>query len=209
VAEVGAESAGRVRAVVTFVGDSNLIVGSAPVGLALTSSDQPYAMVQLAKPRAAIRCGDMASPQSDTGDFWLHRLRDAQSKIATDAYIVNLGINDTLRPGVATGPGYSAYGQKIDWLMALLASHPVWWTNLPAEIEPPHLMAGCLAVNSALRAAERRWPNLTVLDWAALANPHPEYVAGQLGIHITWAGATAWAQLVLGALDNYFPSVTR
>ncbi|HEY5171416.1 MAG TPA: hypothetical protein VIK54_06785 [Acidimicrobiia bacterium] len=206
--EVGAASTGRVRAVVTFVGDSNLIVGSAPVGLAFTAGDQPYAMVQLAKPRAAIRCGDVASPQGDTHDFWLHRLRDAQSKIATDGYVVNLGINDTGLPGVATGPGYSAYGEKIDWLMALLASRPVWWTNLPAEIEPPHLKTGCLAVNSALRAAEKRWPNLTVLDWAAVANPHPEYVAGQYGIHITWTGAMAWAQLVLSALDSYFPSVT-
>jgi hypothetical protein len=206
--EIAAASAGRVRAVVTFVGDSNLIVGFAHIGVAFATSDQPYAIVQLAKPGATIRRRDFASPQSDTHDFWLHRLRDAQSKIATDGYVVNLGVNDARRPGLATGPGYSAYGEKIDWLMALLAPHPVWWTNLPAQIVPPEWMTGCLAVNSALAAAEERWPNLTVLDWAAVADPHPEYVAGHERIHITWKAATAWAQLVLNALDSYFPSVT-
>ena len=95
------------------------------------------------------------------------------------------------------GPGYSAYGEKIDWLMALLAPHPVWWTNLPAEIVPPEWLTGCLAVNSALAAAEERWPNLTVLDWAAVADPHPEYVTDHKRIHITWKAATAWAQAPL------------
>ena len=130
----------------------------------------------------------------------------------------DLGIHYAGKPGSETGRGYLAYAEKIDWRMqrrsigvrredrlaygtSRIAAGVV---HLSAQIEPPHLMTGCLAVNSALRAAEERWPNLTVLDWGRGASRHPEYVGGLLGIHVTSAGATAWAQLVLEALDSFF-----
>ena len=88
----------------------------------------------------------------------------------------------------------------------LPASKPVWWTNLPCRIEPAERAPGCAAVNTALAGAAHRWRNLTILDWAAVADAHPDYLRRNLdGIHLSAAGAQAWADLVSGALNARFP----
>jgi lysophospholipase L1-like esterase len=140
-------------------------------------------------------------------DFWRVRLRQALKRIKPDGVVINLGINDTGTPGTATGPGYASYGAKIDWLMQLLPDKtPVWWTNLPCQIEPKARAVGCAAVNAALAAAPERWRNLTVLDWAASANAHPNYLLTELaGVHLSRQGADAWANVVADALNARFP----
>jgi len=199
---------GRVPAVVSFVGDFNVTFGSTQIAIAFTRRDAPYAVVDLARSGAAIRSPDctwlawVATPCA-THDFWQTRLAEANTKIATDAYVVDLGINDTAAPGTPTGRGYTGYPGKIDWMMRLFGGKPVLWTNLPCAIEPPGRAVGCAVVNASLAAAIRRWPNLTVVDWATVAAAHPEYMSPRFGAGLyTSVGASAWANTVVAATDR-------
>ena len=208
-AGVGAPVAdsGRVPAVISFVGDLNVTFGSTQIALAFTRRDAPYAVVDLARSGAAIRSPDCAwiawfPTPCPTHDFWRTRLAEANAKIASDAYVVNLGANDIGVPGTDSSPGYAQYPAKIDWLMQLLGGKPVFWTNLPCAIEPPGRAVGCQAVNTALAGAALRWPNLRVINWAAVANSHPEYVSPMFGVGLyTRRGATVWANTVVAAAD--------
>jgi hypothetical protein len=199
---------GRVPAVVTFVGDFNVTLGSTQIAIAFTRRNAPYAVVDLARSGAAIRSADcpwlawVATP-CPTRNFWRTRLAEANAKIATDAYVVDLGINDTAAPGTPTSRGYAGYPAKIDWMMHLFGGKPVLWTNLPCAIEPPSRAVGCAIVDASLAAATQRWPNLTLVDWAAVANAHTDYMSPLFGGGLyTTAGAAAWAGTVVAAADK-------
>jgi hypothetical protein len=199
---------GRVPAVVSFVGDLNVTLGSTQIAIAFTRRDAPYAVVDLARSGAAIRSPDCAwrawvATPCPTRNFWRTRLAEANAKITTDAYVVDLGINDTAAPGTPTSRGYAGYPAKIDWMMRQFGGKPVIWTNLPCAIEPAARAVGCAIVNASLAAATRRWPNLTLINWAAIANAHPEYMSPLFGgVLYTSAGATAWASTVVAATDR-------
>ena len=125
-----------------------------------------------------------------------------------DAYVVDLGVNDTAEPGTATGPGYADYGAKIDWLLQVLGPVPVYWSNLPCRIEPAARLAGCTVVDAALTGATARHHNLIVIDWARVADTHRDYLGatthGFGNVHLTDPGAKAWAGLVARTLDARF-----
>jgi hypothetical protein len=199
---------GRVPAVVSFVGDFNITLSSTQIAIAFTRRDAPYAVVDLARSGAAIRSPDCAwrawtATPCPTRNFWRTRLAEANAKIATDAYVVDLGVNDTAAPGTATSRGYAGYPAKVDWMMHQFGGKPVLWTNLPCAIEPPARRVGCAIVNASLAAATRRWPNLTLVNWAAVANAHTEYMSQLFGgVLYTSAGATAWASTVVAAADQ-------
>ncbi len=75
--------------------------------------------------------------------------------------------------------------------------------NLPCKIEPKGRLTGCNAVNAALEGAPARHTNLTVLDWAAVANPHPNWMSPLLGgVHYEDAGYGAWSELVARSLES-------
>jgi hypothetical protein len=204
-----APSPASVRATIMFVGDSNIERALTALGIALTDRDEAYELVDVARAGTGIRSFDC--PRTDsacpTGDYWKSRLPDALQHAAPDGYVVDLGINDTVAPGTATTPGYADYAQKIDWLMRLLPpSKPVWWTNLPCAIEPTARATGCAAVDAALAAAPQRWPNLTMLDWASVADAHPSYLLSTLKhIHFSQKGALMWSRLIARSLDAHFP----
>jgi hypothetical protein len=208
VASAGPSTPGSVRAVISFVGDSNESLSATALQLSVGDGVEPYADVFLALPGAGIRgrlCGTQRGCSAP--DLWDRRISEAGRQIASDGFVVNLGINDTLTPGTVTGIGYAHYGDKIDWLMAAFGGRPVWWTNLPCSIEPPNRVDGCRAVNAALAAARSRWTNLKVLDWAAVARGHREYLLdGGNRVHQSSTGQAKWAQLVQHALDQRFPA---
>ena len=199
-----------VRATIMFVGDSNVAYSLSALATALTDRDQAYQVIDVARAGTGIRTPDchQGGDRCPSGDYWKIRLPDALQHVTPDGFVVNLGINDTSFVGAATGPGYAAYGAKIDWLMHLLpAAKPVWWSNLPCVIEPKDRAAGCAAVNDALAAAAHRWRNLVVIDWAATADGHQDYLFSNLkGIHLSGPGAQAYANLVAKALDHHFPT---
>lgn len=201
------------RGVILFVGDSNITLGSEVIDWALTwqsHNDNGYSPVMMSRAGSAIRTSDcLISTSCTTYNYWQTKLGETLTKVSPDAIVTDLGINDTATSGTAGTPGYSYYGQKIDWFMKLVpAGKPVFWTNLPCAIEPPDRLTGCLTVNAALSQAPKRWPNLHLINWALVANTHPEYMAnvGQPGaVHYNGTGDGVWANTVLSALDAYFP----
>lgn len=198
-------SIGRTRATVVFLGDSNEVLSGTDIDLELLNRDYGYLVVNIARPGATIRYGDCTHPNScPTYNYWQARVADTLAAVRPSAWVVDLGINDTVEPGAPTRRGYAHYGSKIDWLMHLLGSTRVLWTNLPCKIEPTNRRVGCNQVNDALAQAVARHRNLEVLDWASEADQHPGYLGAPNGIHLTPAGAQAWADLVSAHLDSRF-----
>jgi GDSL-like Lipase/Acylhydrolase family len=200
-----APSTGNTRATAVFLGDSNEVLSGTDLAVSLLNRDNGYIVVEVARPGATIRFGDCTQRTTcPTYDYWQSRVVDTLAAVRPDVWVVDLGINDASRPGTPTSPGYSNYGAKIDWLMNLLGSTPVVWTNLPCKIEPSALRAGCKLINQALAAARTRHANLSVLTWASKANPHPKYLGPPYGVHLTTAGRSAWTGLVTERLDSMF-----
>ena len=131
-----APSTGNTRATAVFLGDSNEVLSGTDLAVSLLNRDNGYIVVEVARPGATIRFGDCTQRTTcTTYDYWQSRVVDTLAAVQPDVWVVDLGINDANRPGTPTSPGYSNYGAKIDWLMNLLGSTPVVWTNLPCKIE--------------------------------------------------------------------------
>jgi hypothetical protein len=200
----GAANATTVPAI---VGDSNVLLATGALSLTFFNRNDTFPVVVIARVGSGIRFTD-CSPDSKrcaTNDYWKVRLGDVLRRVHPDAYVVNLGVNDTAQLGTATTQGYAGYENKIDYFLALLGNRPVLWTNLPCRIEPKQRLVGCNAVNAALASAPSRHRNLTVLDWAQVANAHPEWMAAFAGgVHYTASGYAAWSSLVANELDARF-----
>jgi hypothetical protein len=184
---------------VLFVGDSNITLAAGSVTNQLTT--RPNGYLPVLTPRVGMGIRGFASHPAP--DYWQIRLGHVLAVVHPDAIVLDLGINDAIQLGTATTTGYASYGEKIDWLVALLPDVPIFWTNLPCSLEPSAVRTGCQAVNHALALAPSRHPNLTILAWAAAANPHPEYMGSPP--HLTPLGTAAWAKLITNALDTRFP----
>jgi lysophospholipase L1-like esterase len=212
VSVVGGEGTPRnsdTRAVVLFVGDSNVTLAAANIDWALTwqaHEDNGYVPVMASRVGSAIRTPDCLEPDGcDTFDYWADKLASLEDKVVPDAIVINLGVNDAGLEGTATSPGYAGYDEKIDWLMERTGDVPVLWTNLPCALEPPDIQPGCEVVNDALAQAPERWPNLTLVDWSERAGTNPDVILpGDL--HLSPAGRALWAELVVEALDAEFPT---
>jgi hypothetical protein len=210
----GTDSRAHTRGVLLFVGDSNVVLASMQIVVTVSLLDHendPYVPVLAARIGATIRSPDCRVVTGcPTDNYWQIKLKGMLSKIHPGAIVNNLGINDTTRVGTETTPGYSYYGRKINWFMQLIpATMPVYWTNLPCTIEPASLYTGCKAVNTALAAARSRWPNLVLVNWAALADSHPEYLVhlnGKPEVHNDPLGASAWIAQINKAIDARIPA---
>jgi hypothetical protein len=199
-------SPGNLRGVIVFVGDSNQTLSASQTAERLLDRDNAYALVDIARPGSAVRTSDCPGERTPCAsyDFWQTRIAALEAKVHPDAYVIDLGINDTVRPGTATSPGYSAYGTKIDWLLAQLGHVPIFWSNLPCSIEPAARANACAAVNAALTSAQARHDNLIEIDWSGAARGHRKYLGPAntgADIHLTVAGAIAWSTLIAATID--------
>ncbi len=204
----------RVRGVVLFLGDSNLLFGSGQVVTAMTYNahfDNGYVSVLAPRSGAGLRTADCpGNPFAPcaTTNYWSTRIPQILARTKPSAIVVNLGVNDAVEAGTASTRGYTKYAAKIDAFMRLLPKAvPVLWTTTPCLIEPPLIRPGCAITNAALIGARARWPRLTLVPWAAVANPHPEWIVdfgkpGLSAVHYTPDGHTAWANTVVAALDT-------
>jgi hypothetical protein len=185
-----------VRKTVLVIGDSNAVLGSAALSQAFTN--RPNGYVSILTPRSGMGIRGYFADNPPSADYWQVRLPQVLAAVQPDVILIELGVNDTDRPGTATTTGYANYGQKINWLLDLLpAGVPVLWSNLPCALEPVARRTGCAAVNWALALAQSR---LTLINWSAAASGHPGYfIPGQ--VHLTDAGYTAYAVTVVRALD--------
>ena len=90
----------------------------------------------------------------------------------------------------------SNYAENIDGAMAAFRKagvEHVLWATLRAERQ------SYLSMNDAIVAAVKRYPQMTVLDWNALAKAHADWLQED-GIHLTPEGARGMATMVNDAL---------
>jgi lysophospholipase L1-like esterase len=210
-AAANSASNAQVRGVVLFVGDSNVTLSAGQIVAATTWQmhfNNGYIPVLASRVGASIRSEDcLVAKGCHTDNYWQIRLRALFKRVHPNAIVNNLGINDTAFLGTPTTRGYAAYSAKIDWFMGLLPKGvPVFWTNLPCSIEPRSRLVGCRHVNAALTQATKRWPNLVVINWAAAADAHHEWMTSHgtsPGVHYTITGDSKWTNLVVKTLDAH------
>ncbi len=95
--------------------------------------------------------------------------------------VMNVGYND-----VAAG-----YGDGIDRVMRALEARQVErvvWVTL-REQRPSYP-----AINDAIRAAARRWPELVVADWSTVSSTHDEWFSD--GVHMSVEGGESYARFL-------------
>ena len=180
---------------VAFVGDSNVLRGADATIVTLrgpAAHDAPRGYV----PSFFARAGMRLNPP-----FFAHEL--ATRRFRPDAVVLNIGINDTLQPDL-----YARYGLRVDKFMSLF---PIWvpvlFPTYPVAIEPQVRRVGANAVNRAWAIATKRWPNLRIVRWGALADQHPEWIdqtnpVPPQRVHYNRAGYDALARLELAALNQ-------
>jgi hypothetical protein len=115
-------------------------------------------------------------------------------------WVIALGTNDTANVSVGSAVGLTA---RIDEMMSVAHGEPVLWVNTVTELSSgPWSDANEQAWDAALVSALSRYPNMRILNWAALAQPGwflPD------GIHYDEAGCAARAQAIAEGLVNAFP----
>ncbi|MHB1912547.1 MAG: SGNH/GDSL hydrolase family protein, partial [Acidimicrobiales bacterium] len=154
-----------------------MFLAGQPVGAAVPSFSAPpapqrRAYVQgdsvmvgaLADVTSALRADGWAG--TVTGFIGLHTyaaiplFRQVRSTMGSVA-VIELGANDCCDG--------ASFGRVIDQVMQVLSGLHVIWLTIPVW------KPGVASMNQAIWAASRRWPNLTVADWAATLAAHPGY----------------------------------
>ena len=91
--------------------------------------------------------------------------------------------------------GIDNYAKNIATMMKLLAGRNTYWLTLHAVGSGPNRGQLATQGNTILAAATKKFPNLHLIDTAALIRSHPAYV-GSDGVHLSAAGYKARAQLI-------------
>jgi hypothetical protein len=119
-------------------------------------------------------------------------------------WVFALGTNDTANVSVGSAVGLAS---RISEMMSVAHGEPVLWVNTVAELSSgPWSEANEQLWDNALVSALARYPNMRILDWAALAQPGwflPD------GIHYNPAGCAARAQAIADGLARAFPRYGR
>jgi peptidoglycan/LPS O-acetylase OafA/YrhL len=119
-------------------------------------------------------------------------------------WVIALGTDDTA--DVAVGSTYSLK-YRISRMMAVTRGMPVMWVNVISLLNSgPYAEANMLKWNRALLAACARYPNMRVMNWAALAR-RSWFISD--GIHYTSLGYMHRALDIASALARAFPAVGR
>lgn len=118
-------------------------------------------------------------------------------------WVVALGTNDTAN--VAAGARYTRAG-AIDAMMAAIdptGTAPVMWVNTFTTLRTGYWSSSNMRLwNAELLRAKKRWPNLRVFDWAAIAATGAAPFAD--GIHHTSEGYAARNKAIAEALAATF-----
>ncbi|HEY1619030.1 MAG TPA: SGNH/GDSL hydrolase family protein [Streptosporangiaceae bacterium] len=115
-------------------------------------------------------------------------------------WVFALGTNDAANVAAGSAIGLTA---RIDKMMSVAHGEPVLWVNTTTLLSSgPWSQANERAWDHALDAALARYPNMRVLNWAAIAKPG-WFLAD--GIHYTEVGCTARAKAIADGLAASFP----
>ena len=116
-------------------------------------------------------------------------------------WVFALGTNDTANVSVGSAVGLMS---RIDEMMAVAHGEPVLWVNTVTELATgPWSEANEQLWDNTLVSALGRYPNMRILDWAALAQPG-WFLSDE--IHYDEAGCEARAQAIAQGLANAFPA---
>lgn len=116
-------------------------------------------------------------------------------------WVFALGTNDAANVSVGSAVGLTG---RIDEMMSVAHGEPVLWVNSVTELSGgPWSEANEQLWDAALAGALARYPNMRILNWAAVAQPGwflPD------GIHYNPVGCAARAQAIAQGLARAFPA---
>jgi hypothetical protein len=116
-------------------------------------------------------------------------------------WVLALGTNDTADVAVGSSVGVAA---RIAQMMSVIGSQPVLWVTVKSLLSSgPYAEHNMQAWNQALYAAQARYPDMRIYDWASVAQ-QPWFISDE--IHYTSAGYAARAELIADALAAAFPA---
>lgn len=134
-------------------------------------------------------------PEGEEDAFWRAHMDSLMEHGYPEAIVMSIGINDC--------PNTSGYGDRVDNLMSRVpAEIRVHWMTVP---DPKSVRTCDGTINAALKSAVGRWPNLTLLPWAATANQHPEWFQSDT-IHHTPEGQQKYAEFLKSQMDHLYPA---
>ena len=161
---------------VLVIGDSNLFNTAAAVDDALR--DEGFEPALHGVPGYGVK---------DFDGYWRTKLPELLEGDPA-VVVVGLGTNDTLSEADVL-----LFGQRLDAMMDALGDRPVvWLTHVDARPGVP--AAAGPAINDAIRAAEARFANLTVVDLAPTLAEQPELLGD--GLHFSGEGVRVYAEAI-------------
>ena len=115
-------------------------------------------------------------------------------------WVLALGTNDTADVAVGSNVGLA---ERIRRMMSVIGTEPVVWVNVRSLLSTgPYAEKNMQAWNSALLRACHSYPNMRVLNWAALVR-RSWFISD--GIHYTSPGYAARSAIIAGGLAEAFP----
>ena len=169
---------------VLVIGDSNLFLADAKVREEIRSVGLQPVMFEVS-----------GKGLKDEDTLFLPRLPAFVSGGNPAAVVVALGANDAPDPANS-----STFAARLDKLMPVFGDRPViWLTHTTKRPEPAG--SGAVAVNTAIRDAPSRWPNLHVLDFGATLDEHPAWIDTD-HLHLKADGQTAFASAIVREVER-------
>jgi peptidoglycan/LPS O-acetylase OafA/YrhL len=115
-------------------------------------------------------------------------------------WVLALGTNDTADLAVGSNVGLA---ERIRRMMSVIGTEPALWVNVRSLLATgPYAEKNMQAWNRALLRACHAYPNMRVLNWAALVQPR-WFISD--GIHYTSPGYAARSSIIAGGLAEAFP----
>jgi hypothetical protein len=116
-------------------------------------------------------------------------------------WVLALGTNDTADVAVGSSVGLAA---RITKMMSAIGNQPVLWVTVKSLLSAgPYGEHNMQLWNQALSAAQSRYPDMRIYDWASVVAPQ-WFISDE--IHFTSAGYAARAELIADALAAAFPA---
>jgi lysophospholipase L1-like esterase len=129
---------------------------------------------------------------------WTDQLPLLTAQYQPGVLVIELGTNDC--SPVECVP----LAPHIDAIMSSVPSdHPVLWMNVQEDVPSPY-GDNTDYVNSALEAADARWPNLYLIDLDGLMEGHPEWHAAD-GLHFNDEGKEQFVRFIVDELERFKP----
>ena len=130
---------------------------------------------------------------------------DAAAAVKATGYegcwVVAMGTTDTANVAVGSPTGRD---ERIDRMLAVIGDDPILWVSVKTlDTEGEWSAANMQLWNEALGAAQARYPNLRIYDWAAVVQ---DAWFQDDGRHYTSAGNVERARLIADALAAAYPA---